>query len=195
MRQILFLLFLVSVPVYAQVNILDFRANPAGDALNISWTIGPGNTCEDLEVQHSTDSVNFTMLYLYAGVCGDATFSQQYSWTHNTPACNQKNYYRLFARTGGQLGVLSTEHTCLGNAGYRIVVRPDLQSIVVLANQQQSRTREFELFDLQGRIVAKQTLTEAETVIRLPAAASGAFVFRLRRENGEIQTGRIVIAY
>jgi hypothetical protein len=195
MWRIIPFLFLFPTASGAQVNILDFRANPAGDALNISWTIGPGNTCEDLEVQHSTDSVNFTMLYLYAGVCGDATFSQQYSWTHNTPTCNQKNYYRLFARTGGQLAVLSTEHTCLGATGYRIVVRPDLQSIVVLANQQQSRTREFELFDLQGRIVAKQTLTEAETIIRLPAAASGAFVYRMRRENGEFQTGRIVIAY
>jgi hypothetical protein len=195
MLRILLLAFLFPLTAAAQVSILDFRANPAGDALNISWTIGPGNTCEDLEVQHSTDSVNFTMLYLYAGVCGDATFSQQYSWTHNTPACNQKNYYRLFARTGGQLAVLGVTHTCLGVAGFRITVRPDLQSIVVLANQQQSRTREFELFDLQGRIVVKQTLTEAETIIRLPAAASGAFVYRMRRENGEMQSGRIVIAY
>ncbi|MGL5892370.1 MAG: T9SS type A sorting domain-containing protein [Bacteroidia bacterium] len=195
LRILAFTFFLLPLAVKAQVNILDFRANPAGDALNISWTIGPGNTCEDLEVQHSTDSANFTMLYLYAGVCGDATFSQQYSWTHNTPACNQKNFYRLYARTGGQLAVLSVTHTCLGAAGYRIVVRPDLQGIVVLTNLQQSPTRGFELFDLQGRIVVKETLTEAETIIRLPAAAAGVFVYRIRRENGEIQTGRIAVAY
>lgn len=191
MWQKILLLFLFPATVSAQVNILDFRATPVGDELAISWTIGPGNTCEDLEVQHSTDSVNFTMLYLYAGVCGDATFSQQYSWTHTTPACGTKNYYRLFARTGGQLAVLGAAHTCLGNAGYRIFVSQQPKAFTLQLSLQKSQKWKLELTDAQGKIIHSQIYAAAEQTVVLPALPSGVIIYRLTTESDEPFTGKL----
>jgi hypothetical protein len=191
MWRIILFLFLIPAVSPAQVNILDFRATPVGDALSISWTIGPGNTCEDLEVQHSTDSVNFSMLYLYPGVCGDATFSQQYSWTHTTPACGAKNYYRLFARTGGQLAVLSTDHTCLGNAGYRIFVAQQPKALTLQLSMQKSPKWKLELTDAQGKILHSQIYSAAEQTVVLPALPSGVIIYRLTTESDEAFTGKL----
>ncbi|MCA6364432.1 MAG: T9SS type A sorting domain-containing protein [Bacteroidetes bacterium] len=191
MWRILLFLFLFPAASAAQVNILDFRATPVGDALSISWTIGPGNTCEDLEVQHSTDSVNFTMLYLYAGVCGDATFSQQYNWTHNTPACGVKNYYRLFARTGGQLAVLSTDHSCLGTAGYRIFLAQQPKALTLQLSLQKSPEWKLELTDAQGKILHAQVYAGTEQTIVLPALPSGVIIYRLTTERDDVFTGKL----
>jgi hypothetical protein len=191
MWRILLLFLIAPTTLLAQVSILDFRTTPVGDQLSISWTIGPGNTCEDLEVQHSTDSVNFIMLYLYAGVCGDATFSQQYSWTHTTPACGTKNYYRLFARTGGQLAVLSTNHTCLGNAGYRIYMAQQQKTIALQLNLQKSAKWELELTDAQGKIIHSQTCTAPEQTIVLPEIPAGILIYRLTTESDDVFTGKL----
>ncbi|MCU0433803.1 MAG: T9SS type A sorting domain-containing protein [Bacteroidia bacterium] len=192
LKNLLFLLF-VPLSLQAQVNILDFRATPVGDQLNISWTIGPGNTCEDLEVQHSTDSANFTMLFLYAGVCGDATFSQQYSWTHATPACGVKNYYRLYARTGGQLAVLGVDHTCLGNTGYKIYRLHNTPEIKLQLNLQKSQEWKLELTDAQGKLVLRQVYSSADNTIALPAMPTGILLYRLTTESDEVFTGKLLM--
>jgi hypothetical protein len=192
-RYTLLLLFILPLGLAAQFPITAFSAAPANGLVNLSWTIGAGNTCEDLEVQHSTDSINYTTVYTYLGVCGNATFEQSYSWTHTQPVCGATNYYRLYTRTNGNMAATTTFPVCLGEAGYRITVLSGQQAVRLTLDLQKSRRWELELYDAQGKIIVKQTLTAAEQTVILPALPAGLVIFRLGTETGDVFTGNIVL--
>lgn len=192
-RFTLLLFILLPFGLRAQFPIVAFSAAPANGLVNLSWTIGAGNTCEDLEVQHSTDSVNFTTVYTYLGVCGNTSFEQSYSWTHTQPVCGSTNYYRLYTRTNGNMATTTCLPVCLGAAGFRITTVSGQKALLVQIDLQKSRRWELELFDAQGKSILKQTLTVNEQTLVLPALPAGMVVFRLSTESGEVFTGNAVL--
>jgi hypothetical protein len=95
MRNFFLNIFLfIAVYTYSQ-RIQNFNVFSAGTSVGLKFTIAKGVQCSGYIIWHSTDSINFSQLYNFPGICGDVTIDQDYSYTHTFPAQNQINYYKV----------------------------------------------------------------------------------------------------
>lgn len=63
--------------------------------VGVRFTITKGSSCNGYSIYHSLDSVNFKVIYDYAGVCGSSASDDQKSYTHTSPTPNRVNYYKV----------------------------------------------------------------------------------------------------
>jgi len=75
--------------------IQNFNVFAAGTGVGIKFTITKGNQCSGYAIWYSADSINFSPLYTYPGICGDVNTDQDQSYTHTNPLQNQTNYYKV----------------------------------------------------------------------------------------------------
>ncbi len=92
---ILYILLILSGNFFSQGRIVSPSAFAAGTSVGIRFTIAPGPQCSGYNILYSTDSVYFTTLYNYPGVCGNVSTKQDISYTHSSPLQNQTNYYKI----------------------------------------------------------------------------------------------------
>ncbi|NNJ55663.1 MAG: hypothetical protein HKP14_06005 [Bacteroidia bacterium] len=85
------------------------NATAVDGKLFITWTTHAGFSCQDIHIELSTDSINFTRKGTYFGLCGD-TAEKDYSYLIEDPFLNTTNYIRLE----------------LGNFGYSYVISEDV---------------------------------------------------------------------
>ena len=194
MKFFLFFFLLLGIqPAWSQINVESFTATQTGIEVKLDWVIGPGNTCADLEIQHSTDSVTFTTVFVYPGICGDATFSQSYSWTHAGPVCGTKNYYRVISMSGGTLAETSINVLCYGEAG--ILVSYDRISGALTVNTEVpvGQSWDISFFDLHGALIAVEKLNGNSTTFQWEPAHSGMFIYEVKTTDGTLRNGRVLV--
>lgn len=63
--------------------------------VGLRFTITRGSSCSGYTVYHSLDSLHFSSIYEYAGVCGNSTADDQKTYTHAAPTPNRINYYKI----------------------------------------------------------------------------------------------------
>ncbi len=192
MFRILVIFLLSSISLRAQITLTQCDLTQTGSTTTISWTIAPGNTCEDLEVQHSTDSVNFTLLYLYGGVCGNANFSQSYSFEHTNPVCGKTNYYRLVTRTHGRIGNKSLFVPCYQAGGFLFTTSPQSNQLMLTLNLSVSPVWNLELYDLSGKLIGRYAIQESQFTFTQAENALRTYVYRLSDEFNHTYTGKLI---
>ena len=92
-----FVLFIFSAPLSAQnEDVIEYlNASEFNGKVLLSWSIMQGNTCNGIQILHSTDSINFSQISSIEGICGSTQQSISYSFTDLSPEKNANNYYRL----------------------------------------------------------------------------------------------------
>lgn len=193
-RWLFFLVFSCSISsLPAQVVLLAFEGEQLGTGIRISWTIGQGNTCADLEIEHSTDGVSFSQVFLYPGVCGNANFDQSYSYTHPSPKENALNYYRIRSASQILSHVIEVRFIAYGAAGYTLFPQPATGSATLLVDNPSNSRLVLQLLDLRGQQVSEiqETQSGRFTVLR-PQTGAGVYLFRVTKENGEEIRGRLL---
>ncbi|MBA3680301.1 MAG: T9SS type A sorting domain-containing protein [Bacteroidetes bacterium] len=95
MKKIIFLmLFIFSLSGFAQ-RISNYKVFLAGKGVAVKFTITKGTSCSGYIIKHSKDSVNFTDVFNYPGICGDTARDESISYFHNDPLFNTDNYYKI----------------------------------------------------------------------------------------------------
>jgi hypothetical protein len=89
-----FVLFFLSAAGFAQ-RIQNFNVFAVDKAVGIKFTISTGSPCNGYTIWHSLDSMNYSPLYSYGGICGSSSAPQDFSYTHNSPSPNAVNYYKV----------------------------------------------------------------------------------------------------
>lgn len=111
---------LSSSVAYGQIQ--SFNAIPSGKNIILQWVVDAYQSCDEVVVQHSTDSINFNDIYAYPGVCGGTSTAETYQYKHSSPSIGT-NYYRLYLGRYGYSYVISVPIT--GNpAGLQIAPNP-----------------------------------------------------------------------
>jgi hypothetical protein len=67
----------------------------ANNIVSGKFTINAGSSCNGFKVEKSLDSIIYTPLYDYPGICGGSGQPETQSFTDNSPTLNQVNFYRL----------------------------------------------------------------------------------------------------
>lgn len=87
-------LALISLLVQAQ-RITNFNLYGVGKSVGLNFTITKGSTCNGYKVLHSQDSLNYTVIEDYAGICGNSSEDVTNSYTHTNPVQNRYSYYKV----------------------------------------------------------------------------------------------------
>ncbi len=88
------MLFIFSLSGFAQ-RISNYKVFLAGKGVAVKFTITKGTSCSGYIIKHSKDSVNFTDVFNYPGICGDTARDESISYFHNDPLFNTDNYYKI----------------------------------------------------------------------------------------------------
>ena len=72
-----------------------FNLYPISNGINVNFNIGPGPDCYGYKIYHCLDSISYIEIYDFPTICGTSNGNEFRSYTHETPALNQINYYKV----------------------------------------------------------------------------------------------------
>lgn len=177
----LFVLIFSSTFLVAQNKnqVFNFRGVPVGNAINVYWTIGAGNVCYDVTLEHSIDSFLFSPIFVLPGICGDSGFEENYNFTHPSPTNNARNYYRLNLGGGVVTDAIGIYFSADGNLDYRIVPHPvDYRSRIIISEAPTSEMY-LQIYDLRGHLIHAEIVRPDFIQIPFDNLNNGVFVFWL----------------
>lgn len=136
--------------VLAQAQIRSVEAILSGKNVVIQWVVEAYQSCDQVVVQHSTDSIYFSDIYSYPGVCGGSSVAESYQFKHSSPAVGP-NYYRLYLGRYGYSQIIRI--TVTGNpAGLQVAPNPFNESTKVsLINE--GKIYDVIILDMKGNII------------------------------------------
>jgi len=124
MRYFIFWIFNFYVfSVFAQ-RITNFNLYGVGRSVGLSFTITKGSTCSGYIVWHSLDSLNFTMIEDYQGMCSSSFEDYDNSYTHSNPMTDHFNYYKVEIAIGEVSEVKSIYVSSKSTAGLILYPNP-----------------------------------------------------------------------
>lgn len=179
--------------VSAQTIVESFSVTQVDSTAQVNWTIGPGNTCSDLMIQYSTDSVTFNTIYEYPGICGNTNSSQSYTWVHLNPNCGTRSFYRVASLTEGTLARTHADFVCFGKTGVVATYNQLTGSIVIGANIPSGEVWNFTLYDLNGHRILTAELAEYSTTVLWNPQHSGIYIYEVIDGQGESRNGHLLI--
>ncbi len=122
-------------------------------SIRVDWTIEGGNTCDGQEVERSTDSVNFVVVHMIGGLCGDPSIPKSYTWTDEAPPELSTIHYRIKLGVEGYSSIKSIEFDQLTTSAQRFYPNPTDRMAVLLLQLPSGTAVDLVVTDAQGRTV------------------------------------------
>jgi hypothetical protein len=169
------------------VNFISFTAQPQGNNVDLSWTVGANQQAKNYVVEHSLDGVNLTPIGTIAN--DPSEFAYSFVQTKASPG---KHFYRILETDLSGAAVYSTIATATIGAGvFSVVVlnnpavgRSDAQLQINTANP---GTAFIELWSAGGiRLsVQQQAIAMGTTTLDLPMSSlpAGGYMVRVMLDN------------
>lgn len=176
--------------VNAQPVLNYFNAQVLNAQVVLNWEVRIGNTCDGIEIQHSTDSISFIKIGEIAGVCGSKIENIAYQFIHPFPQKNRLNYYRLGLGGFGYSELETVEVLDFKN-GY--ILRPNpINDKVQLTFEKDLGKFQLRIFDLQGHVVLDSQEQGASIHLNTDDWTPGIYLFAIQSNKIQIITGRMI---
>ena len=94
MKKYFYIFVFISGSLFSQ-RIQNFHLNLTHTIVTTKFTVGAGSTCNGYSILHSTDSINYTTVYNFAGICGNVSKAENFSFDHLNPTFNSNNFYKI----------------------------------------------------------------------------------------------------
>jgi hypothetical protein len=194
MRLCVIVAFLISSALNAQFTVESFRALQT-DRNNVllNWVVSPGNTCADLELQLSTDSINYTTIYVYPGICGNTTSSQSYQFNHTSSECTEKRFYRLTSSSSGVFARTDLNFICYGDDGINVTYNVSTAIISVDADIPPGEQWRFSVYSFTGLTLSSHELTKGRNSVLWNPADSGIYIYTIEAASRQVDSGHLWI--
>lgn len=190
-----FLLFIINVFAFSQSSSLlaDFRVRQVNNNVLITWVISANNQCLGLEIEHSTDSINFSAIHEYQGICGAGSANEKYDYIHVSPVNNTINYYRIKLGDGGYSAIETIKINQVENIGYSLFPNPITNQSKIYFDSDYSIS-ELIIYSSSGKEILNQTLEQPVFSFENLFMANGIYFFSLKTTK-KIITGKFVVVY
>ncbi len=169
-----------------------FNVQQENNKVVIFITINGGIQCSGLQVQRSTDSINFIQLYEFPGICGSPGADESYVWVDDSPIKNVVNYYRLEV---GNLGIVSDHKSVFFQyfEGDKLLITPNPceDCTVRFPNDKREKVR-IQLFSLDGKFLLEEVTTNNFYSLKNFDLQGSIFFVSIFYENGKKITGKIL---
>lgn len=168
----------------------NFELEQFQESIFISWTMTTGSTCNGIEIQRSSDSINFVKIHEIQGVCGSSTKKVHYNFTDYEAQKNQKYFYRLKLGTQGVSEIKSISFfTTLGKS---VLIYPNPVKSIINIILQEDNFNEMMIVSLSGKLLYKEEITN-QKIIQYPIdLPKGVYLFQFV-DNTEIITSKVIV--
>lgn len=179
---------------YAQQDSIFAFFNVQQDANNVVvfLTIRGGIQCSGLQVQRGSDSINYTLVHEFPGVCGSPSADESYVWVDNSPLRNTVNYYRLEI---GNLGIVSDHKSVFfqyfESDQLLITPNPCEDCTVRFPNDKREKVR-IQLFSIDGKFLLEEETSSNFYSLSNFDLKGSVFLVSIFYENGKKITGKIL---
>lgn len=194
--KIVLLLVLSALGLKAQQTAIleSFDATAINGKVQLSWQIIAGSTCDGIRIFHSTDSINYTQVGEIIGVCGSFTEPVNYSFTHDMPHQNGRNYYRLQLGTLGKSPTVVVSLVDTKSAGYQIRPHPVNGAAMLYFENPNQQPHTLTVYNISGRQVEKYYTSTNAFYIQPEGAANGLYLFTIADDKENIKLkGKLLI--
>lgn len=160
--------------------------------IRVAWTMQGGSTCFGLDVERSTDGIDFQQVHRIEGICGDPTIAVPFSWIDGSPPELSTVYYRIMFGLEGYSSVKSVEFHQLTTSSYRFFPSPTRGEARLLLNVEPSASVDVRIYDAMGGLVLERSGSLGNDIqLFLVDLASGTYTFQAVSE-GQRSIGRFV---
>lgn len=159
----------------------------------LNWVVSAGNTCADLELQLSTDSINYTTIYVYPGICGNTSSSQSYQFNHVSAECSEKRFYRIASSSSGVFARIDLNFICYGDDGINVMYNVSNAVISVDADIPPGEEWQFTVYSVSGLILSSHELTKGRNSILWNPAYSGIYIYTIESTSRQVDSGHLWI--
>jgi hypothetical protein len=168
----------------------DFKASSTNGQLHISWTTRPGFTCQDIHIELSKDSANFTRVGTYFGLCGD-TAEKHYTFTVNEPYHNTVNYIRLELGNFGYSYIISEQVIKVSNDVLIIPHPANLTSKFYFNNEAKSLAT-IKFYNTSGSLIFETTTQESSFSLQDLKCTNEVLYYHIDLD-GVIKKGKVLM--
>lgn len=187
---------LVSIAAYAQESVIlsTFNGVESNGKVVLSWQIIAGSTCDGIRIFHSSDSINYTQVGEIIGVCGSFTEPVNYSFTHDMPLQNGRNYYRLQLGTSGKSPTVVISLVDTKAVGYQIRPHPLNGAGSIYFDNPSLKEHLLNIYTLSGSLL--QTYSTATMVFNLNTGTlrNGYYLFTIVGPGQDVKTsGKLLV--
>ncbi len=160
--------------------------------ISVDWAIHSVNTCDGIDVERSTDSLNFTSVHHIEGICGSIDSPVAYNWFDADPPELTTVYYRLRLGFYGHSMVRSIFYGQLAESQQRIYPIPAREKVTVVLKVKPSSPIAVQLFDLIGQpVLVRNAASGPQVELDVSELPTGIYLYRAVAE-GRTFTGRLV---
>ncbi|MDG1035791.1 MAG: T9SS type A sorting domain-containing protein [Crocinitomicaceae bacterium] len=191
-----FVLFIFSAPLSAQnEDVIEYlNASEFNGKVLLSWSIMQGNTCNGIQILHSTDSMNFSQISSIEGICGSTQQSISYSFTDLSPEKNANNYYRLQLGGLGFSWIVSVEVIDLGMNTSIVRPNPLSKTSELLFDNEANFEVFISVYSSSGVLVNMQSTVSEQILLEKSKYTAGLYHYVLTsEESGVFGTGKFVV--
>jgi hypothetical protein len=187
---VLMVLLITAGNAYAQFELNYFFANQFNNKVELSWEVKQGSTCNGMQIERSTDSVNYSFIGEIPGVCGSTASAQKFQFTDISPMPFQKNYYRIIAGTGERF----YKSVFFSYVKESFVMVPNPVRITDMVYFEPNQTFIVTFYQLTGQIIQTSTVSQsaiplAEILTELP---NSPFLLHVEAKNGNHETKKLI---
>jgi len=169
-----------------------FNVEQENNKVVVFITINGGIQCAGLQVQRSTDSINFLQIYEFPGICGSPGADESYVYVDDSPVKNAINYYRLEV---GNLGIVSDQKSVFFQyfESYKLLITPNPceECTVRFPNDKREKVR-IQLFSIDGKFLMEEETTNNFYSLKNFDLQGSIFLVSILYENGKNITGKIL---
>ena len=189
------ILFILLFPLAAssQNRITNCNGFPINNTIKINFTISAGASCSGYQIFKGADSISFTMAYDYAGVCGNTTSDENFSWTDYSPNLNAVNYYKVFVPPSDYSQILKV-YVEQAPPTPRLIVYPlpadDLVNILI--DNEDNKYYDLFVYNSFGtqKLISKGTYS-GPIQLKINSLNTGIYVFLFIDADGKVFKGKI----
>ena len=179
---LIFLIFIYGA-IHSQ-RIINFNLYPANNIVGVSFTLTKGNNCGGYKILHSLDSLNFSTIEDYVGICGNTSTDDVKGFTHNSPALNQKNYYKVVLSTLESTlvkSVLITVQNAESLNTFPNPVNPDNNLIYFRIQNPNNALLKCHLYDQFGKLIREFEITNntGASELDISTLKNGLYLFSI----------------
>ena len=165
----------------------DVLDNFAGTEFNrnilLNWSITEGNTCNGIDILHSTDSINFTFIGDIEGICGSTSETIYYDFTHTDVDENTTHYYKLQLGSSGFSWIISIDVFDFDQREYRLGPNPlGTESMLVIENSNHVKMT-LHIYDLNGGHLQTETTSNSFFLLEERNYRNGKYLFTISKEG------------
>lgn len=155
-------------------------------------TIKGGVQCSGLQVQRSTDSINFIQVHEFPGICGSPGANESYVWVDDFPVRNTINYYRLEI---GNLGIVSDLRSVFFQyfESDKLLITPNpCEDCTVRFPNDKREKVQIQIFSYDGQFLLEEETSSNFYSLKDFDLQGSIFLVSILYENGKKITGKIL---